>query len=315
MELRDLRCFVAVAEELHFGRAAARLHISPPPLTQRVKALEVQLGALLFKRNKRSVSITAAGAALLVDARRLLEQADALMATVHRAAQGETGHLRVGVMGSAIFSHGKGLQAKMSAQLPDVKLIWHELSSVEQVQSIRENRLDLGFINTPIDHEGLSVRRALREPLVAALPANHALAHRRSIPLRALRDETFIHSTRRTSTGFYDRFIAACNAAGFSPKIDHQAGHMLTYISLVAIGAGVTVVPASMARTRLDGVVFLAIAGKAPFTEISIAWNPQNGSPVLARALQLLDVPLRQRMPTGRTAKRLSARSTSKDRM
>lgn len=290
MELRDLRCFVAVAEELHFGRAAARLHISPPPLTQRVKALEAELGALLFKRNKRSVAITAAGAALLVEARRMLAQADALVTTVHRAAQGESGHLRVGVMGSVIFSHGKSLQATMRAQLPDVRLIWHELSSVEQVQSIRDNRLDLGFVNTPIEHEGIMIRRALREPLVAALPATHPLAGRRSIPLRALRDEVFIHSTRRTSTGFYDRFIAACNAAGFSPIIDHQAGHMLTYISLVAIGAGVTVVPASMAKTGLDGVAFVRIEGNAPYTEISVAWHPDNASPVLARALQLLDV-------------------------
>lgn len=289
MELRDLRCFVAVAEELHFGRAADRLHITPPPLTKRIKALETRLGTLLFKRNKHSVTITAAGSALLSDARRLLEQADEMQKTVHRAAQGETGHLRVGVMGSAIFSHGRELQARMRSVLPDVRVIWHELSSVEQVQSLQEHRLDLGFINTPIDHEGLLVRRVLREPLVAALPSTHALAGRRSIPLRVLRGETFIHSTRRTSSGFYDRFIAACTAAGFSPKMDHQAGHMLTYLSLVAIGAGVTVVPASMARTRLDGVSFIPIEGRAPFTEISIAWHPGNASPVLGRVLQLLE--------------------------
>jgi len=291
MELRDLRYFVAVAEELHFGRAAARLHISAPPLTQHIKRLESQLSVVLFNRTKRTVAITAAGSALLKEARQMLAQADSLAIAVQRAGRGETGQLRAGVIGSSIFSKARDLQTQMSRLLPDAHLVWYEMSSVEQVQAIQQKRLDLGLIITPIDHEGLVVRRAVREPLVAAIPSTHALAKRTSIPLRLLKDEVFILGARHISPGYYDRFISACNAAGFSPHVAHQASHMLTYISLVAIGAGVSLVPASMAKAGLSGVSFLRIQGKAPYSEVSIAWNPANNSPLLSRALAALKIP------------------------
>lgn len=288
MDLRDLRCFVAVAEELHFGRAAARLRISPPPLTQRIKALEQQLDVLLLKRTKRSVALTAAGSALLVEARRLLIQADGLAATVHRAARGEIGHLRAGVVGSAIFSQARDVQATLARLLPDVRLVWHEMSSVEQMESLRDNRLDLGLVSASTAPEGVVLGRTIREPLVVALPSTHRLASRSTIAMQTLRDEVFILGARHLSPNLYDRVISACAAAGFSPHVDHQAGHMMTYISLVAIGAGISLVPASMAKAGMAGVTFVRLKGPVPYSEVSLAWNPHNVSPVLARVLELL---------------------------
>lgn len=304
MELKDLRYFVAVAEELHFGRAAARLHISPPPLTQRIKALEQALGVLLLKRTKRTVTLTAAGATLLGEARRLLVQAEGLAVTAQRAARGETGHLRAGVVGSAIFSQARDVQATLARRLPDVRLVWHELSSVEQMESLRENRLDLGLVTTAIAQEGVVLGRTIREPLVVALPSNHRLAARAAIPLQMLSNEVFILGARHLSPGLYDRVISACDAAGFSPDVDHQAGHMMTYISLVAIGAGVSLVPASMAKAGMAGVTFVRIRGPVPYSEVSLAWNPDNPSPVLARVLDLLNARV---APRGTTSRRPSS--------
>ena len=308
MELKDLRCFVAVAEELHFGRAAARLHISAPPLTQRIKQLERELGVLLFHRTKRSVAISAAGAALLDEARLLLLHADSLVTTVHRAARGDAGHLRAGLIGSAVFLQGRNLQTEISRKLPGVRLVWHELSSVDQIQAIRQRRLDLGLVNTPIAHEGIALGFPIREPLAVAVPASHPLAKRTSVPLRNLRNEVFVLGARHLSPGFYDRIISACDAAGFSPTIDHQAGHMLTYLSLVAIGAGVSLVPSSMANAGLAGVRFLRIQGTAPYAEISLAWNPDDKSPMLARVLELFRLHV-QRAPS--SARHASSRGAT----
>jgi DNA-binding transcriptional LysR family regulator len=292
MELRDLRYFIAVAEELHFGRAAARLHISPPPLTQHIKRLEAMLDVSLFNRTKRSVALTPGGAALLVHARQLLAQADSLANIVQRASLGEAGYLRTGVIGSSIFSNARTLQALLAKRLPDVRLVWHELSSREQIEAIQRDRLDLGFIITPIDHEGLVVRAAIREPLVVVVPSSHPLAVRKSIRLESLKHEAFVLCPRHVSPGYYDRFISACNAAGFSPNVVHHAEHMLTYIGLVALGAGVSIVPASMIHSGIAGVSFLKILGTHPYSEVSLVWKPDNDSPVLARVLQAIEWPI-----------------------
>jgi len=288
MELRDLRAFVAVAEELHFARAAARLHVSPPPLSQRIKALESEIGVSLFTRSKRSVVLTAAGSVLLTEARRLCSRADELPQLTRRAARGETGELRAGVVGSAIYSQARALVADIAREVPDAHLVWRVLSSVEQIQAIRENRLELGLINTPIDHDGLVVRSLLRERLVVVMPATHRYARRASIPLRLLKDEIFVVGERHLAPSYYDRVIGAFNAAGFSPIIEHQPQSIIAYIGLVAIGVGLSIVPASLARLGLAGVAFVRIEGKVPLSELSLAWDPSNSSPILARALRLM---------------------------
>lgn len=300
-----------MAEELHFGRAARRLNISAPPLTRRIKRLEVELGVLLFDRTKRTVALTVAGAVLLEEARQLMRRVNSLAPTLHRAERDQKGNLRVGVIGSAIFSRARLIQAEMTAHLPDVRVVWHELSSVAQIESIREQRLDLGLVNTPIEHAGVRLGQPFREPLVVVMSATHRLAGRSSIQLRSLKDELFIVGARHLSPGYYDRFISACATAGFSPNIEHQAGHMFTYISLVAIGAGVSLVPASMATAGLSGVAYVRIAGAPLFSEVSLAWNPANSSQALARVLRLLEIGSPR---SGRTAQRHGARPARTER-
>jgi len=284
----DLHAFLAVAEELHFGHAAARLHITPPPLTRHIQKLEAELGARLFERTKRSVTLTPAGAVLAEEARRLLSYMDTLPGQVQRAARGDTGTLRAGVISTALFSQARTFEAAMRRSLPNVRVAWQVQSSAEQVDALRQNRLDLGFVHTPIEHEGLTLRRVLRETLVVALPAAHALAKRRSVALRALKDEIFVVATRDRGPSYYDRFIAACHAAGFEPRIEHQRQTMITFLGLVAIGAGLTVVPESVTRVGVIGVAYVKLAGTAPYSELSVAWSPTNTAPVLERALRLL---------------------------
>lgn len=286
MEIRDLRSFVAVAEELHFGRAAARLHISPPPLSQRIKSLEQQLGAQLFVRTKRSVALTPAGVILLTEARRLCQRVDELPRMTQRAARGEANEVRVGVVGAAIYSQARALVADMTRLVPDIRLVWRVLSSVEQLREIRENRLDLGLVNTPIEHDDVMIKPLVRERLVVVMPSTHKYAKRKSIPLRLLRDEVFVIGERHLAPIYYDRVIAAFNAAGISPMIEHQAQSIIAYIGLVAIGVGMSIVPASLTRMGLSGVVFVGIKDDVPASELSVAWNPKNISPVLELALR-----------------------------
>lgn len=288
MSPSDIHALLAVAEELHFGRAAARLHVTPPPLTRHIQKLEREMGARLFERTKRSVALTPAGHVLVDEARRLLAAMDALPGQVQRAARGDTGVLRAGTISTALFSQARTFESAMRKALPSVRIAWQVQSSSEQVDELRHNRLDLGFVHTPIEHEGLALRRVLRESLVVALPSAHALAQQRTVTLRALKDEVFIVADRDRVPSYYDRFIAACHAAGFEPRLFHQRQTMVNFLGLVAIGAGVTVVPASVTRVQVAGVAYVKLAGTGPFSELSVAWNPANAAPVLARALALL---------------------------
>lgn len=288
MKLRSLRCFVAVAEELHFGRAAARLAISQPPLTQHIKALELELGALLFQRTKRSVRITEAGSALLDEARRLIAQADGLRRLVQRADRGQSGTLRAGFIPSSVFTDARALYAKLSAA-PGVTVTWQEMSSTEQVEALQDDKIDLAFLHTPHPLPGLSARLIVRDPMVMALPERHPLAGRRRVTLKHFAGDDFILPLRHMSPVFYDSIIVACHAAGITPSIPpHQPRNLLTVLSLVSAGAGVSVVHGTLAASGFPGVTFLKLQGAAPIAEVSAVWKPTNRSPVLGRALAAL---------------------------
>ncbi len=284
-----------MAEELHFARAAARLHVTPPPLTRHIQKLESDLGVPVFVRGKRSVALTPAGQVLVNEARRLLSAIDTLPGLIQRASRGDYGILRAGTISTALFSQVPRFATAIREALPDVQLEWHVQSSAEQVHELRHDRLDLGFVHTPIEHAGLALRGVLRESLVVALPQSHALAGRRSVTLRALKDETFVVANRDRTPSYYDRFIAACHAAGFEPKLAHQRQTMINFVGLVAVGAGVTVVPESMVCVQISGVSYVKLSGIGPFADLSVAWNPENVAPVLARALSVLGIRDHQR--------------------
>ncbi|MGO4329072.1 LysR substrate-binding domain-containing protein [Cupriavidus sp. 2TAF22] len=293
MEMRDLRMFLALAEELHFGRAAERLRISQPPLTKHIQQLEAQLGVMLFDRNKRSVRLTPAGSALVQEARRILSQAEIAMQVVRRAEHGETGTLRIGFVAAVIYIGIEKLFARLERDLAGVETVWEEMGSSEQVEALRHDRIDLGFAQVQAGAGEMATHLVARTPLVAALPATHRLAQRRRIDPAELEDETFIVIPRESAPGYFDLIVSTCLQSGFSPNIRHYVRHLLSVVSLVALGRGVSLVPRTLGRAALPGVVLKPLAGTAAQAqaEYSVIWHPGNQSPVLARALGLLGVP------------------------
>ncbi|HYM68963.1 MAG TPA: LysR family transcriptional regulator [bacterium] len=296
MELRHLRYFVAVAEERHVTRAAARLGIQQPPLSQQIRALEQELGAQLFHRQPRGVDLTDAGRALLVDARAILALVDRAAATVRQTAQGMRGRVAVGFTSSAPFHPfvPRVIRAFREA-CPDVSLTLEENGTADLVQGLRGGRIDAAFIRSPIaDAPDLAVRPLLDEEMIVALPAAHRLAHagggdEAALPLRALAAETFILYRRPSGPGLYDAIISACRRAGFSPNIGQEAPLIVSTLNLVAAGLGVSIVPASLRRQHMDGVVYRRIKARLrPRAPINLAHRRDEHSPAVRRFIELV---------------------------
>ena len=264
MELRHLRYFIAVAEEGHVTRAAERLGIQQPPLSQQIRALEQELGVQLFRRQPRGVELTSAGRALLDDARAILAQVQHAAATAQLTARGEQGRIVVGFTSSASF-HPFVPRAIRSFResFPLVAVQLEEGGTSELVEGLRSKRIDAAFIRSPVvEPSGLVIARLIEEEMFVTLPTGHALApaaadgHTASLPLMALAAETFILYRRPLGPGLYDTIIAACHSAGFSPQVGQEAPRILSTLSLVAAGIGVSIVPASLRRLQIDGVVY-----------------------------------------------------------
>ncbi|WP_245578857.1 LysR family transcriptional regulator [Inquilinus limosus] len=267
IELRHLRYFVAVAEEGHVTRAAERLGMQQPPLSQQIKALEQELGVPLLRRLPRGVQPTESGLVLLAEARAILAQLDRALETVRRTGRGEQGRIAVGFTSSAAFHPFVSAAIRgFREAAPQVEMAMEESSTGELVEALRLGRLDAAFIRSPVgDAAGLAVEPLLDEPMVAAVPIGHPLAIGKApIPLSALAEEAFVLYRRPSGPGLYDSIIAACRAAGFSPRIAQEAPRLVSTLSLVEAGLGVSIVPASMARLDTGGVAYLPLAGRPP---------------------------------------------------
>jgi DNA-binding transcriptional LysR family regulator len=283
MELRQLRYFIAVAEELHFRRAAERLHISQPPLSQQIRALEDELGFELLTRSRRRVQLTPAGEAFLRDARVVLGELEGAVATARRIDAGQTGRLRVGFVGSALLSIVPGTVERFRASRPGVAIELRERSTVDQLRAVSAGVIDVGLVRPPIDDDGeLRAQTVLRERTVAALPAGHALARLARVPLARLAAEPLVLFPRDQAPGFHDLLIAALASTGAGPRVVQYAPEMLTIIGLVAAGTGVSLVPASVSRLALDGVTYRPVSG-APRSEL-IAITRARDESALVRA-------------------------------
>ncbi len=268
MELRQLRYFVAVAEELHFRRAAARLHISQPPLSQQIHQLEAEIGTQLLARTRRRVEMTPAGEAFLRDARALLAELDGAVATAQRIGAGQTGRLRINFVGSALLSIVPGAVQRFRADRPSVEIEIRERPTVEQLRAVAGGVVDVGLVRPPIDKlDELTAEVVLRERMVAALPADHPLAALKRVPLRRLAAEPLVLFPRGQAPGFHDLLIGSLTATGTTPIVAQYAPEMTTIIGLVAAGIGLTLVPASVARLALDGVTYRPVPG-APVSEL-----------------------------------------------
>lgn len=294
MELRHLRYFIAVAEEGHITRAAERLGMQQPPLSQQIKTIERELDVQLFRRKARGVEMTDAGRAFLEEARATLGHLDRRVETTRRAARGERGRLCVGVTSTSPFHPlvPRAIRAFRDA-CPMVALTLEECLSNELMERLRNERMDVAFIRTSApDSRELAVTPLLEEPMVVALPSTHALARGEAeaeIPLRSLANETFI-LYGPPGTGMYDATIAACHAAGFNPRIGNlaastqQALRIGSTLSLVAAGLGISCVPASLHRLTIDGVVYRSLEeADRPKALLSLASRPGDPSAVVKR--------------------------------
>jgi len=292
MELRHLRYFVAVAEELHFTRAAGRLHIAQPPLSQQIRALEDELGVQLLLRTRRSVALTDAGAALLERARTMLAQAQALPEELRRIARGEAGELRIGFTSTLPLTKVlRDIVADHRRTHPQVVLTLRELHTASQFEALRRGELDVGFVRyNERAPEGIHLEVLRRDPLRLVVPSTHRFAKRRSVSIADCRDERFIGFPGSAGTGTGPLLKRLCAQAGFEPVIAQEAGEATTQIGLVAVGLGVAVLPAPLEAVRSEGVSYVPLADKEAMLVMSAATRADETS---ERVLALL-----RRLPT-----------------
>ncbi len=292
IELRPLRYFVAVAEELHFGRAAQRLHMTQPPLSQTIQALETQFGTPLFSRTQRSVALTAAGLALLPAAQQLLSQADDLLPLVQRAAAGDSGLLTLAFVSSADYSVLPKALREFRRLYPAVQIELHEATSDRQLESLAAGRIDLGILIPPVPDKlktELDYLPVLSEPLVLAMPeGSKAATSKRKVALKNCMDLPLIIFPRRLGPALYDQIIGCFRNAGLSPHIGQEANQMQTIVGLVSAGMGIALVPQSVSNLKRPGVEYRALKDASPLVEIGLAWRRDNASPVLRAFLELM---------------------------
>jgi DNA-binding transcriptional LysR family regulator len=293
IDLRLWRQFVAVAEALHFGRAAASLHMTQPPLTQGIAQLERLLGVRLFDRTKRSVQMTAAGSALLPAARDLLVRAQALPAQARAAQAGEIGLLRLGFVSTIGFAQLPQWVRSFRARYPKVGLELIEATGDVQLQALERGELDAGFIlHSPgFLPPGLSHLRVAREPLVLALPEQHPLASARSLSLPAVLQEPLVIFPRRIVPSLHDAIFGIYHAAGRTPQLAQEAIQMQTIVNLVSAGLGLAWVPESVTQFQRSGVVYRKLPSRweaLPGCETSLAWTTHSASPSLDRFVALI---------------------------
>jgi DNA-binding transcriptional LysR family regulator len=291
MELRHLRYAIAVAEELHFGRAAQRLHISQPPLSQQIRQIEDELGVKLFHRTKRSVKLTPAGQTFVREAYSILEHFDNAAKKTIRAGHGEIGALMVGTVTSTDSGFYRVLVQilqRFAARYPDIHLGLRTLSVAQQLHDLKEDRLTVGFVTLPVSDPELAVKKVHFEPLVVALPEKHPLAAQPQISAEALAREPHIAFPRQMNPGFVDTVIAYFRKAGCTLNIAHEGDTLYASLALVAAGVGVSLFPASLLDVPRHGIVVRKLEPSPPMMGMGVAYRRHDQSPVLRSFLGVL---------------------------
>lgn len=293
IETRLLQQFIAVAEELHFNRAAERLHMAQPPLSQAIRKLEGAVGAPLFERTPRSVALTPAGAAFLETARRTVQSLEEGVAQTRRVAQGMEGHLTLTFINIAPYASLLQALRHFRELNPGIAFTMREATTQEQVNALEQGEADIGFMRTPgTTTPHLRMERLLSERICVALPAGHPLAAKAGIDLALLRDEAFVASPRTLGKGFHDQLIGLCQTAGFVPDIVQHGRQMQTLIALVTAGFGIALLPASLATETREDVVFRPLQVEAAEDvsrlELFMAWNETRTSAIRDRLIQAI---------------------------
>ena len=303
MELRHLRYFVCVAEEQSLGRAAARLHISQPPLTRQIRDLEREVGAELFVRTTRGVELTNAGRVFLVDARKILGMAELASDRAHRAGAGTVGRIEIALFGTGIFDVIPKLLKQYRIDHPDVELVLHNMTKAEQIEALTDHRIDLAFNRLMRPIPGLVSEVLLTEALFVAAPEHHPLAARTAITLRELEGEPVVVFPTGIRPSFIDLFLELCDKAGFVPDVVAEVEDVVHGIALVATGGGLTLVPRSATNIRIPGVVYRPLSeSPAPSVDLCGIHRRDDTSPILEQLL----VSMRN------TAKKLQAHKPNK---
>lgn len=289
MDLRQLRYFVTVADELHFGRAAARLHMAQPPLSQAIRQLESELGFALFRRTTRSVALTAAGVAYRDRAVAILADVDEAARHAARVAAGSVGHLVIGCVGSATYSLLPTLSRTLSVELPGVDFAFRgELLVPDQVDALRTGSIDVALLRPPVEDASLHVSPLRRDRLVVALPHDHRLAARKQVRVADLGGaDLIVHSAERRSV-MHDVVRRLLADAGVEPQVRHEVGETSTLITLVAGGLGVAVVPEPVTALALDGVTYRPLVRPATTIELAVAHRADRDEPHLARTIETI---------------------------
>ncbi|MBD2261256.1 LysR family transcriptional regulator [Pseudanabaena sp. FACHB-2040] len=288
MELRNLRYFVTVAEELHFGRAAERLQLTQPALSKQIASLEKELGAQLFTRTKRTVALTAAGQVFWEQAVQILAQLEEAIHLIQRTARGEAGHLRIGFTETATHTVLPALVRRFRDRFPNVKLTMLELCTEAQVAALTVRQIDVAFLHPPIDERGLKLYSLLEEDFVAVLPKQHPLLSYEQIPVSAFADEPLIIHPRKEGPALYDGLIQICQQAGFQPKIVQESISARTRICLVAAGIGISFVPQSVQPSVVPDVACRALADCPMKLKFAAAWQQSSTAPTLQAFLDIL---------------------------
>ncbi|MCV6983947.1 LysR family transcriptional regulator [Mycobacterium shinjukuense] len=278
-ELRLLRYFVTVAEERHFGRAAARLHIAQPPLSQQIHKLERQLGVDLIDRSRRPIELTDAGKALLDEARLALTHAERAFAAARRAAAGHLGHLHIGALQAAVDGVLPYVMRAHRRAYPDVQLELTELGTAEQVAHLVEHRIDVGFLRGPVDEPSLSIQTLIDDPLAAVVCDEEPLADHERITPALLAHQPIVLWARAAAATTYADVVELFRLHDIEPPIVAEVPNIQTILALVASGAGIAVLPTSFINLNRKGVRFIPLHGPLPFRPLALAWRTANQSP------------------------------------
>jgi DNA-binding transcriptional LysR family regulator len=286
IDIKPLRYFVTLAETRHFGRAAARLNLSQPPLSRQLAALEASLGVTLVERSPRSVTLTAAGERFYADAKAILAAVEQAVSNAQAAAQGDAGKLAIGFTMCAAYNVVPGYARAFGAAFPEVALHLREVVSNDLAEQVLAGHIDAAIMFPTIPDKGLATRTILSEPLCVALSRSHPRARARRLKIAQLAGEPFVLASEDVAPTLRATIVEHCRSGGFEPDIRFEVQLQQTVLSLVDEGVGVALVPASMRKAQLAGVVFRPLVD-APLIEQVLAWSPANRNPCLARFLEL----------------------------
>ena len=285
LETRHLRYFVAVAEELSFSKAATRLHMSQPPLSQQIKALEESLGVQLLDRSRREIHLTQAGEILLNESRRILASLSTAIGTTIRAASIDAGRVRIGFVTSALFHVLPTILTRISTLFPAIEISVYDMSSRDQVEAILQERLDVGVIHSSPAVAGLNKVPIFSEPFILALPMGHELEHAHSVSATQLEKYPLIGFSREYSPSLHDAQMACCLAKGFRPTLLHHARTPFSVFQMIRLGLGISLVPKLYSRSIFPGVVFKSLDDSAGHLHLYTVWKENVTSEIVTKVI------------------------------